>query len=187
MTEADAIVSFWTEIGPSAWYATDPDLDARIRARFEPTWQAARAGAFRDWWRRPGGALAYLLLTDQFPRNMFRGSGLSFATDSAAFECAVHATQANIDLSVPPPLRQFFYLPFMHAETRPAQQRGVCLFLTRMPGTDNLDHARAHRWVIRRFGRFPYRNDALGRETSGPEAEFLHQGGYGAALRAVTS
>ena len=179
------IVDFWTEIGPAGWYTTDAAVDTRIRDRFGDIWEQARRGAYLRWITQPRGALAYLILTDQFPRNMFRGDPRSFATDPMALAAALRATEAGHDLSIDGAMRQFFYLPFMHAETRNYQDRGVCLFLTRMPGTDNLDHARAHRLVIRRYGRFPYRNAVLGRETSPLEQVFLSTGGYAAALAEV--
>lgn len=183
----DRIVDFWTEIGPKGWYATEAALDTRIRDSFGAAWEQAHNGAFLEWGATARGALAYLILTDQFPRNMFRGDGRSFATDARALAASFRFTHASLDLTVAGPIRQFFYLPFMHAETRSAQDHGVCLFLMRMPGTDNLEHARAHRLVIRRFGRFPYRNAALGRHTSPLEQAFLDQGGYGAALAELRS
>jgi uncharacterized protein (DUF924 family) len=116
---------------------------------------------------------------------MFRGESRAFATDRLARTAAVLATQREWDLRIPEPMRQFFYLPFLHAETVPDQDRGVCLILARMPetGAENLLHARAHREVIRRFGRFPHRNAALGRTTTPEEAAFLEAGGYGAVVQ----
>jgi uncharacterized protein (DUF924 family) len=181
---AGDIVTFWSEIGPENWYAVDPALDATIRTRYLKTWVNAARGDYREWLSSPRGALGYLILTDQFPRNMFRGESRAFATDRYARTAAVFATQRDWDLMLPEPIRQFFYLPFMHGETVPDQDRGVCLILARMPetGASNLLHARAHREVIRRFGRFPYRNDALGRVTTPEEAAFLEAGGYGSVV-----
>ena len=183
-TSAEAITRFWEEIGPEKWYAVEPELDAEITRRFAALWEQAAAGAFRDWLVSPRGALAYLILTDQFPRNMFRNDPRAFATDALARDAAIAALHRGHDLQLPEPIRQFFYLPFMHAESTFDQDRCVCLMLTRMPetGASNLHHARAHRLVIRRFGRFPYRNAALGRQSTPQEQAFLEAGGYGAAV-----
>lgn len=182
---AGDIVSFWSEVGPDRWYATDPTLDATIRARYHDAWAEAARGGLRDWLGSGRGALGYLILTDQFPRNMFRDDPRAFATDRLARSAAILATQREWDLGQPEPIRQFFYLPFMHAETVPDQDRCVCLILARMPqtGRDNLLHARAHREVIRRFGRFPHRNAILGRASTPDEQAFLEGGGYGATVR----
>lgn len=183
---AGEIVTFWDEVGPEGWYGADPALDRAIRDRYLETWVNATRGAHRDWLSAPKGALGYLILTDQFPRNMFRGDDpRAFATDGLARTAAIIAVQREWDLKIPEPIRQFFYLPFMHAETTADQDRSVCLFLARMPetGRANLVHARAHREVIRRYGRFPYRNAALSRATTPAEAEFLATGGYGAVVQ----
>lgn len=182
---AGDIVTFWSEIGPDNWYATDPKLDATIRTRYLETWVNAARGDYRTWLSSPRGALGYLILTDQFPRNMFRDDPRAFATDRLARSAAIYACQRDWDLRMPEPIRQFFYLPFMHAETVPDQDRGVGLILARMPetGASNLLHARAHREVIRRFGRFPYRNAVLGRTSTPDELAFLAEGGYGEVVR----
>lgn len=181
---ANEIVDFWEEVGQEGWYAQDAALDDAIRARFLGQWETARAGGLRHWLSAPSGALGYLILTDQFPRNMFRNDPRAFATDARARVAARIATQRNWDLDVDEPIRQFFYLPFMHGETTADQDRAMVMILARMPetGASNLLHARAHRAVIRRFGRFPYRNAALGRKTTPQEQAFLDAGGYGAVV-----
>lgn len=186
---AGEIVTFWEEVGPEAWYATDPKLDRAIRDRFQEVWVGASRGEYRHWLSKPRGALGYLILTDQFPRNMFRGDGKSFATDRRSRDAAVIAVQRKWDLQLPEPIRQFFYLPFMHAETLADQDRCVRLMIARLPetGASNLLHARAHREVIRRFGRFPYRNDALGRSTTSAEQAFMDAGGYGAVVQELSA
>jgi len=181
----ETITDFWlTEVGPKGWYNSTPALDADIRARFATTWQAVQTGAHADWAATAEGALALLIVTDQFARNMFRDEARSFATDALALRLADAAIAAGHDLATPAPARQFFYLPFMHAEDMAAQARGIELFAERMPG-DNLRHARAHAAVIARFGRFPWRNAALGRTDTAEESAFLASGGYGAALREI--
>ncbi|MFN3615569.1 MAG: DUF924 family protein [Rubrimonas sp.] len=181
MTSADQVLDFWLkEVGPSRWYATDPDLDAAIAERFGEAVRQARAGRLDDWILKPRAALALLVLLDQFPRNMWRGEAGAFASDQKALAAAKRAIRLRHDMKTPEPERQFFYLPLMHAETNADQDRCVRLILTRMPETGgfNLPHAVAHRDVIRRFGRFPYRNEALGRNTTEAEAAWLAQGGY---------
>jgi len=179
------VVEYWLGLGQAAWYAVNPEVDAEIAARFGPAWEAAAAGGLDGWRADAPGTLGYLILTDQFPRNMFRGEARAFATDARALAAADAAVTAELDRDIPEPERQFFYLPFMHAEDLAAQDRGVALIAERMPqgGASNLLHARAHREVIRRFGRFPYRNAALGRDSTAAEQAFMADGGYGAVLR----
>lgn len=185
MPRKEEITRFWLEeVGPDGWYKADPEVDAAITARFKSDWEAAHAGAFHDWGTNPHGALAYLILTDQFPRNMFRQDWRAFATDVLARAAAKQAIEHNFDMRISEPERQFFYLPLMHSECLVDQDRCVRLMLTRMPetGAENLLHAKAHRELIRRFGRFPFRNTALHRGSSEEEKAFLAAGGYGACV-----
>ena len=188
MLTPDDVLDFWFgELEPKQWYEVDPALDARIRDRFEAGWRDALAGQYDDWLNGPKSALALIVLLDQFPRNMFRDSAESFASDRKALGLAKRVIARGWDRRVPEPDRQFFYLPLMHSECLCDQDRSVRLILTRMPetGSNNLLHARAHREVIRRFGRFPYRNDALSRETTRPEADYIAAGGYGSTVREI--
>ena len=189
MSTVEEVIKFWVEdVGPSGWYATDPALDARITERYLPLWEKARAGRLNAWASCAKGALACLIVTDQFPRNMFRGADpRAFATDALARHVAARACHLGFDRQTPEPQRQFFYLPLMHSESQMDQDRSVRMFLLRMPetGTGNLLHARAHRAVIRQFGRFPYRNAALGRQTTEVEQDWLDNGGYGQTVQAL--
>ncbi|MEM8538550.1 MAG: DUF924 family protein [Pseudomonadota bacterium] len=187
MAGPDDILRFWLdECSPEDWYKSDPDFDATITDRFGQAWQEATEGALGLWLTYPSGTLAYIILTDQFPRNMFRGTAQAFATDEPALAAAKMAIDRRWDMRINEPARQFFYLPLMHAENLCDQDRAVRLIHARMPehGESNRLHARAHRAVIRDFGRFPYRNAALGRKTTQAEQSFLNAGGYGAAVRA---
>lgn len=178
----EAVLTFWLEeIGPEGWYKPDPEVDAAIARRFGPVWRDAAAGGLRDWKLGASGMLAYLVVTDQFSRNMHRGAGAAFSTDGLARRAALSAIDRGLDMQIAEPERQFFYLPLMHAESLPQQDRCVRLFMERMPETGgmNFEHACNHREVIRRFGRFPYRNAALGRRSSPAEAAFMKAGGYG--------
>lgn len=180
------VLSFWLdEIGPDGWYKQDADLDATIRDKFQDTWERSTEGALSLWLTYPSGALAYIILTDQLPRNMFRGSAKALSTDKAALAVAKSAIDKRWDMKIDEPARQFFYLPLMHSENLCDQERCVRLIHGRMPdyGADNLLHARAHREVIRQFGRFPYRNTVLDRSTTEHEQTYVEAGGYGATVR----
>ncbi|QIE44618.1 DUF924 domain-containing protein [Pseudohalocynthiibacter aestuariivivens] len=186
MVTPDDVLSFWLdEVGPKGWYDVSEELDAKISDRFQDAWQRAREGANGLWLTYPNGTLAYIILMDQFPRNMFRGSGDSFATDKHSVAAAKVAIHRKWDLRVAEPARQFFYLPLMHAENLCDQERCIRMICERMPesGASNLLHARAHREVIRQFGRFPYRNEALGRACTLPERAYLEAGGYASTVR----
>lgn len=179
--------AYWIEeLGPAGWYAGGADLDQDILRRFGDQWEIAQKRGFDHWASSSEGALALLILLDQMPRNMFRGTAMAFATDQLARSVAIHAIRRRYDRDVDGLARQFFYMPFMHSESITDQERGVRLFLMHLPG-GNVVHSRAHREVIRLFGRFPYRNDALGRKTTRPEADFLTKGGYSEAMRMVQS
>lgn len=183
VASAESVLEFWVdEVGPEGWYRGDAALDQEIRDRFLDTWRAAKWGDLASWLERPESALALLIVLDQFPRNMFRGSGEAFHSDPRALELAKKMIGMGYDMKITEPERQFFYLPLMHSETLTDQDRCVRLILTRMPvtGALNLKHACAHRDVIRRFGRFPYRNEALGRKSSAAEQDYLAAGGYAA-------
>jgi uncharacterized protein (DUF924 family) len=188
MASPDEILAYWLdEVGPSRWYGGGDDLDSDIRNRFESDWERARDGALSLWLTYPTGALAYIILTDQFSRNMFRGEAMAFQTDKLALAAAKAAISRGWDLRVDEPARVFFYMPLCHSECLVDQDRCVRLMLTRMPvhGAQYMLHAKAHREVIRMFGRFPFRNEALDRDTPPAEAVFLSEGGYGATVRAL--
>lgn len=186
METPESILKFWLdEIGPKGWYQPPDGLDETIRSKFETTWQGAMDGKFGLWLTYPSGALAYVILLDQFPRNMFRGSSKAFASDEVARAAAKQAIHRGWDMKIDEPARQFFYMPLMHSECMSDQERCVRLMMERMPntGASNLVHARVHREVIRRFGRFPYRNGALARRMTGAEQQFVEGGGYGEVLQ----
>lgn len=170
------VLSFWTEAGPSRWFRKDPAFDERFRDRFLPAHEAAVRGELDGWAGTAEGALALLILLDQFPRNAFRGTARMFASDAKAREIARTARAAGFDLAVQAQLRNFFYLPFMHSESLADQD--LCVELTRPLGEDAHKFALVHRDIIQRFGRFPHRNPQLGRSTTPDEQRFLDQGGF---------
>lgn len=184
---AARVLDFWLgEIGPDGWYAGGAEIDARCREGFAPMWDEAMAGGWGLWLTSARGALAYVILTDQLPRNMFRGTAAAFASDPMARAAAKMAIDRGWDLALPAPERHFLYMPLEHSENLVDQDRAVRLFADRLPGeAEYLLHARAHREVIRRFGRFPTRNAALGRPDTPAEAAWLAAGGYAATLRAL--
>lgn len=188
MISPEEVLAFWLdECTPADWYKSDAGLDARIREKFLPAWQQATEGALGLWLTYPSGTLAYIILTDQFPRNMFRTSGEAFATDDLARAAAKMAIDRNWDMRIDEPARQFFYMPLMHAENLCDQDRAVRLIHTRMPktGASNAPHAQAHRQIIRDFGRFPHRNEMLARRTTLLEQAYLDAGGYGTVIRGI--
>lgn len=188
MTNPEDILAFWLdEQGPEGWYAGGAELDQEMRDRFERVYNRACEGALSLWLTHATGTLAYIILLDQFSRNMFRDTPKAFASDGLARAAAKAAISRGWDLKIDEPARQFFYMPLVHAECLSDQDRAVRLIMTRMPETGgrNLLHAKAHREVVRKFGRFPNRNAALSRLTPEAEAVFLEQGGYGATVEAM--
>ena len=182
----EGVLTFWTQdLTESDWYATSTDLDALITARFRETWEAAARGSLEHWRDCANGTLAYILVTDQFSRNMFRDDPRAFSTDPLALCAAKRGIAHGFDRRIAEPARQFCYMPLVHSEITSDQERGVRMMLDRMPesGESNLLHARAHREVIRRYGRFPHRNDVLGRNTTALEQVYLEDGAYGGIVR----
>lgn len=186
-----AVLDFWfgrpgePEHGQqrAAWFVKDPAFDARIRALFLPTVEAALNGDLDSWTATPRGALALLIVLDQFPRNLFRGTAKAFAGDAQARALAGKMVDAGFDQQLAPVERVFAYLPFEHSEAMADQERCVALcaaLAEAAPGFEStLDYARRHRDVIARFGRFPHRNAALGRPSTPEEAAYLAQPGAG--------
>lgn len=185
---AHEIIDFWVnDVGEDRWYNSTPELDAEMRRRFEPHLKDAMAGKAKGWLCAPESTLALLILFDQMPRNMYRGTAEAFASDSKALKMAKKALDAGHDLKTDMPLRQFYYLPLEHSECISDQERAVRLFAANIPGEEGLLHAKVHREVIRRFGRFPYRNEALGRKTTPEESAYLSAGGYQETLREIAA
>ncbi len=186
MSDPVDVLDFWLgEVGPAGWFAGGAALDATIRARFLETWTAADGDGLEHWVEGSAGTLAYLVVCDQMARNMHRGSALAFATDARALAAARKAIDEGWDLGAPEPERMFFYLPFEHSEVAADQARAVRLMGERLADPETALHARAHQDIIQRFGRFPFRNVALGRVSSEAEVAFLAQGGYGAVVEAM--
>jgi uncharacterized protein (DUF924 family) len=174
--DALKVVQFWRDAGPASWFAKDPQFDARFRERFLKDHEAAARGELMQWQSTPEGALALVLLLDQFPRNAFRGTPRMYDTDAMARKVANTAFAAGYDRRMPNELQKFFVLPLAHSEDLADQERSVAL--ARRIGPDDLAHAEHHRDIVRRFGRFPHRNAILKRETTPEEKQYLDNGGY---------
>jgi uncharacterized protein (DUF924 family) len=172
-----AILAFWREAGEEKWFKKDAAFDDNIRTHFLQTYEAAAAGRLADWETAADGALALVIVLDQFPRNMFRDDPRTYASDELARAVAGRALERGFDQKVSLSDRQFFYLPFEHSEALPDQDRCCALFAA-TGDADKLQWARAHADIIRRFGRFPHRNPVLGRATTPEEQAFLDAGGF---------
>lgn len=171
------VIGFWRQAGPEKWFKKVVAFDEAIRLKFEPVHHRAARGEYDAWAESPDGALALLILLDQFPRNLYRSSAHAFATDPKARSIALAAVDKGFDRQVEPQLRNFFYLPFEHSEELSDQDYGLAL-CAEAGDADNLKWAGLHREIIVRFGRFPHRNVALGRVTTPEEQEFLDEGGF---------
>ena len=171
------ILAFWRDAGPDRWYTPDDAFDADVHQRFFDLWQKASAGELSSWETSDDGALALVIVLDQFPRNMFRGDARTYASDALAREVALRAIERGVNGRIDPALREFLYLPFMHSEHLADQMR--CIELSRKAGlAESVKWAEHHADIIRRFGRFPHRNRILGRATTPEEQAFLDEGGF---------
>lgn len=181
--DPEGVLQFWFDhAGPKRWFSVDPAFDAQMRRRFGPACHALRrlsSVADHPWLVEPDSALALVILLDQAPRNVWRGSNAAFSLDPLARGAADAMLAAGFDWALPQTRRAFVYMPLMHSEDIEDQALCVALCEERLPGDESTQrHARAHRDLIARFGRFPHRNVALGRDTTEAEREFLDGGGY---------
>jgi uncharacterized protein (DUF924 family) len=185
---AESVLHFWFAAEPgseesvlqSRWFFPTPEFDSLCATRFLASYEDAAHGRLDDWKNEPRSCLALVLLFDQFPRNMFRGTARAFATDARARELTRHAVVSSFDRELSPIMQMFLYLPLEHSENLDDQSESVRLnsaLVAENPGnpvyTEVMEHAVQHREVIRRFGRFPGRNEALGRQSTQEEIDFL--------------
>ncbi|MDP6786849.1 MAG: DUF924 family protein [Rhodospirillales bacterium] len=166
------ILDFWF-VSDGLWFKKDDAFDETIRQRFTADYERAAAGESSDWRQTPDGCLALIILLDQFPRNMFRGSARAFATDALAIDVTEAALGRGFDNALPPARRRFVYMPLMHAEDVDHQRRCVDLFAALENDSNGLEYAIKHLEIIERFGRFPHRNEVLGRHSTPEELAFL--------------
>lgn len=175
--QAGELLTFWFDDAASRlWFRSTPGFDAEIKKRFESTWRGATEGLLSDWEKDPRGALALVILLDQFPLNMFRDRPQSFASEALSRDVAARAIARGFDAALDEREKAFLYLPFMHSENMTDQNRSVALFEA-AGMQDNLRWARHHREIVRRFGRFPHRNVILGRTSTAEEADWLDSPG----------
>lgn len=189
MVSAQEVLRFWFGAPTAAtatrpreqWFLKDEAFDAECARRFQEAHARAAAGELDAWADEPESCVALLVLLDQMPRNLYRGTARAFATDAQAREVARRALARGLDVAVPPVWRWFFYLPFEHSEDVHEQRLAVALFeqlaLHDADSREALDYARRHLDIIERFGRFPHRNAALGRASTPEEEAFLQQPG----------
>lgn len=176
LPSAREVVAFWHDAGPDRWFAKNDDFDTAFIALCADAHQAAARGELDGWMHDAEGALALLILLDQFPRNAWRHNPHMLATDPLALACAKRAVAAGFDRQVEAALRPFFYLPFMHSELPADQERSVELNAALDANTQRF--ARLHQDIVLRFGRFPHRNRLLGRASTPQEQAFLDAGGF---------
>ncbi len=177
MMEYQDVLHFWfEELEPKQWWVKDDAVDATIRERFFATHTAAAGGELAAWREAPTGRLAEVIVLDQFSRNLFRGTAEAFAYDAQALTLAEEAIANNAYLALTTLQCSFLYMPFMHSESAATHEKAVKLFSE--PGMEsNLEFELKHKAIIDRFGRYPHRNAALGRESTPEELEFLKQPG----------
>ena len=171
------VISFWTKAGPEKWFAKDDSFDRAFKAEFLEAHYAAARRELDSWMNTADGALALLILLDQFPRNCFRNTGHMFAPDSLALYFTRQAIAKNYQHNVASDLLPFVLMPLMHSEDLKDQNDLIDL-LDKSKYENTYNYAVIHRDVIARFGRFPHRNASLGRETTSEELAFLNEGGF---------
>lgn len=175
--QAEEVINFWRDAGRKRWFSKEESFDDMCEIGFEDTCDKAARGELDQWMQSASGALALMILLDQMPRNIHRGTAQAYAGDEHARKLAGLAVGEGFDRQVDESLRQFFYMPFMHSESMDDQDRATELF-QELPGDDAEKWAVHHRRIIEQFGRFPYRNTILGRESTPEEEAWLDKDGF---------
>ena len=176
MSDSEDILNFWFyEVGRTQWCTNEPLLDSQIRDRFQPAYEEAVAGKLKAWESTPEGALALLLLLDQFPRRMFRGTSRAYETDEIALELARDAIIKHFDDRIDKQYKMLFYLPFLNSENVGDQRLALFYIRERTKDSDWLTMAERNFEIVQRFGRFPQRNPVLGRQPTPEESTFLER------------
>lgn len=173
MVTVDQVLHFWyTEPMNQHWFSSSPEIDESIRKQFAQIWQQAANGELDSWLQTAEGCLALIILLDQLPLNMFRGEARSFSTEAKSIECTLHGIAQGFDQQLPQSQLSFFYMPLMHSELMVHQDLSVKMF-EQAGLKENARFARHHRDIVERYGRFPHRNQILGRESTPQELEYL--------------
>ena len=175
--DPSAIIHFWQQAGPEKWFVSDPEFDQEIKARFSHLPDQALAGQYDHWSEQASECLGLVLILDQFPRNIFRGSPEAFAYDDKAKQVATKIIDQGFDQTYQLPLKRFLYLPFMHSEKLKDQLYSIEL-CEKANDPDGVKFGQIHLDVIKKFNRFPHRNKVLGRQSTAEEIQFLEQGGF---------
>ena len=169
------ILDFWFDAAHRPqWFAKSDDFDRLIAERFQATHTAASQAELWSWRSSAEGRLAEIIVLDQFSRNLYRNSPRAFAQDALALALAQEAISLKLDQQLSPEQRRFLYMPFMHSESQIIHEFALKLF-QRLGNPENLDFEKKHKFIIERFGRYPHRNQILGRQSSAEELEFLTQ------------
>ena len=171
------VLSFWMKAGPKRWFKSNPEFDHKILEKFLVTHQAAELGKLAAWEDEAESALALVIVLDQFPRNMFRGTVRAFSTDELALAAAKRAIERGFNRKIKLPELSFLYLPFEHSENLADQETALKLFEA-TKDKEQVRWAKLHFDTIQRFGRFPHRNEILGRRSTPEEIAFLDAGGF---------
>ena len=168
------VVDFWfSDEVSKLWFQSTPEFDQLLTDRFEETWQQASRGELDHWMDTATGCLALAIVLDQFPLNMYRDSALGYSTEAKSREVAAHAIERGFDKTLPIEQRAFLYRPYQHSES--LEDQDLALHLFDQPGLEAaLRFSRHHRAIIEKFGRFPHRNETLGRDSSAAEIEYLN-------------
>lgn len=175
----EEVLNFWfNELTPEMWWQKDENLDSRIRERFAPLHKQARNGELYSWRGNPEGALAEIIVLDQFSRNIYRDTPQAFESDPLALALAQFAVEKGFNKALNKIQCSFLYLPYMHSESALIHKVAQALY-TELDAPVNLDFELQHKAIIDRFGRYPHRNEILGRQSTAEELEFLQQPGSG--------
>ncbi len=171
MTPEDVLTFWFSDDARTHWFERDEAFDESLRRGFADVYDAARQGRLSDWEQTPRGLVALVIVLDQLPRHLFRGSARAYESDAAALRLAQSGVAIGFDAAIEPEQRRFLYMPYMHSEAIAVQDQSVALFASLDP--EDAGYAREHREIIARFARFPHRNAALGRRSTGEEQAFL--------------
>ena len=173
----DEVMNFWAKAGSEKWWAKNDEFDAQIKQKFDTTHTYANTGRLDDWIETPDTTLAFVIVLDQFSRNMFRNDARAFAQDKQCVAIVRSAIANGFDRKLRSDIGMFIYLPLMHSENISDQEQ--CLIeMERLKLENEIYHAKLHLNIIKKFGRFPHRNSILGRKTTPEEQAFLEDGGF---------
>ena len=176
--DAEEVIAFWLSAGPEKWFVRNDFFDEEVRRRGGGLYARATDGGLQEWESSAIGSLGLILLLDQFSRNLYRDDARAWKRDAQALSLSRRMIARGEDMAMDIARRRWIYMPFMHTEDVTAQREGMVYFDERMDDADTLKYAQIHLDIIERFGRFPHRNEVLGRETTPAELAYLNEGGF---------